>query len=148
MMQTHTWGSWVYEIADVAKSPVCLCSCVHMCVYVCMCVRAYNAHTHMQTHAGLDPSIQTDFKPDSEYEKKVLLPLGRFDLERPSHMHMGVCVLVCICMCVCVQSNVTTVNFGRGGFQEARGANGNTCGAFYVSHRKEVLDAPGEWYGS
>merc|ERR1739848_645568 len=37
--------------------------------------------------------------------------------------------------------------FNRGGFQEARGASGNCIpGSFYVSHRREHLDSPGEWY--
>jgi hypothetical protein len=39
------------------------------------------------------------------------------------------------------------LTFGAGGFQEARGGSGGCgTGAFYVSHRKEVLDFPGEWY--
>merc|ERR1712227_284561 len=62
MMQTHSWGSWVYEIADVT--------------------------------AG--------------------------------------------------NKNQTNITFGAGGFQEARGGSGGCgTGSFYVSHRREVHDAPG-----
>lgn len=62
MMQTHHWGSWVYEIADVA-------------------------------------------------------------------------------------SNGSQIKFGAGGFQEARGGSGGCgTGSFYLSHRKEFLDFPGEWF--
>jgi hypothetical protein len=38
----------------------------------------------------------------------------------------------------------TTIMFGAGGFQEARG--GAFPGSFYLSHRRELLDSPGEWY--
>ena len=39
------------------------------------------------------------------------------------------------------------ITFGAGGFQEARGGSGGCgTGSFYVSHRKELLDAPQEWY--
>ena len=42
----------------------------------------------------------------------------------------------------------TTVKFGEGGFQEARGTGSPTAGggSFYLSHRKEFLDVAGEWY--
>lgn len=48
-----------------------------------------------------------------------------------------------------VASNGTgqDILFGVGGFQEARGGSGGCgTGSFYVSHRKELLDAPNEWY--
>jgi hypothetical protein len=38
------------------------------------------------------------------------------------------------------------VHFGRGGQQEARGNGGSGGGAFYLSHRREFLDSPGEWF--
>ena len=39
------------------------------------------------------------------------------------------------------------ITFGAGGVQEARGGSGGCgTGSFYVSHRKELLDAPQEWY--
>jgi len=38
----------------------------------------------------------------------------------------------------------TTIGFGAGGFQEARGGKGT--GSFYLSHRKELLDAENEWF--
>ena len=40
-----------------------------------------------------------------------------------------------------------SITFGAGGFQEARGGSGGCgTGSFYVSHRKELLDYPGEWF--
>ena len=41
-----------------------------------------------------------------------------------------------------------TITFGAGGFQEARGTGGPRKGGgqFYISHRKELLDAPGEFW--
>ena len=36
-----------------------------------------------------------------------------------------------------------TMNFSKGGNQEARGNSG--CGAYYVEGIAEELDAPGEW---
>lgn len=46
-----------------------------------------------------------------------------------------------------VSADGQTITFGRGGFQEARGGSGGCkTGAFYISHRKEFLDYPGEWY--
>jgi len=39
------------------------------------------------------------------------------------------------------------ITFGAGGFQEARGGSGGCgTGSYYLSHRKELLDAPDEWY--
>ena len=40
----------------------------------------------------------------------------------------------------------THVAFGAGGNQEARGNGGGGGGSFYISHRRELLDASGEWY--
>jgi hypothetical protein len=43
-----------------------------------------------------------------------------------------------------VDASTSTVNFGRGGFQEARGsANG---GELYIENVLEELDSPGEWF--
>jgi hypothetical protein len=48
-----------------------------------------------------------------------------------------------------VSNNGSTIDFGAGGFQEARGGSGGCgTGSFYVSHRKELLDFPGEWCGA
>ena len=43
-------------------------------------------------------------------------------------------------------SGFTRVQFGKGGQQEARGNGGNGGGAFYLSHRRELLDNVGEWH--
>lgn len=46
-----------------------------------------------------------------------------------------------------VGGNGSSIQFGAGGFQEARGGSGGCgTGAFYLSHRKEFLDFPGEWW--
>jgi len=46
-----------------------------------------------------------------------------------------------------VTNNGQNITFGAGGFQEARGGSGGCgTGSFYISHRKELLDYPGEWY--
>jgi hypothetical protein len=41
-----------------------------------------------------------------------------------------------------------TLQFGEGGFQEARGTGNPQTGggSFYISHRPEFLDSAGEWY--
>lgn len=43
-----------------------------------------------------------------------------------------------------VDSSENTIMFGRGGFQEARGAGGG--GAYYVANIFEELDSPNEWF--
>lgn len=43
-------------------------------------------------------------------------------------------------------SGFTHTRFGMGGQQEARGNGGNGGGAFYLSHRRELLDNAGEWF--
>ena len=43
-------------------------------------------------------------------------------------------------------SGYTWTQFGKGGQQEARGNGGNGGGAFYLSHRRELLDNAGEWF--
>lgn len=43
-------------------------------------------------------------------------------------------------------SGFTRTNLGKGGQQEARGNGGNGGGAFYLSHRRELLDNAGEWF--
>ena len=43
-------------------------------------------------------------------------------------------------------SGYTWTHFGRGGQQEARGNGGSGGGAFYLSHRRELLDNAGEWF--
>ena len=46
-----------------------------------------------------------------------------------------------------VDATGKNITFGAGGFQEARGGSGGCgTGAFYISHRQEMLDSPGEWY--
>eukprot|EP00912_Choanoflagellata_sp_UC4_P000019 UC4_evm2s13 len=46
-----------------------------------------------------------------------------------------------------VVANGSNITFGAGGFQEARGGSGGCgTGSFYISHRKELLDYPGEWF--
>ena len=41
-------------------------------------------------------------------------------------------------------ANTTNISFSKGGWQEARGCAG--MGEFFVSHRRELLTAPGEWF--
>jgi hypothetical protein len=43
-------------------------------------------------------------------------------------------------------SGFSHLSFGEGGQQEARGNGGAGGGSFYISHRRELLDAPGEWW--
>ena len=43
-------------------------------------------------------------------------------------------------------TNGTRIGLGAGGFQEARGNGGAGGGSFYISHRKELLSTPGEWF--
>ena len=43
-------------------------------------------------------------------------------------------------------SGFTTLKFGAGGQQEARGNGGAGGGSFYLSHRLELLDCEDEWY--
>ena len=46
-----------------------------------------------------------------------------------------------------VDAGSGNITFGAGGFQEARGGSGGCgTGSFYLSHRRELLDAPSEWY--
>lgn len=46
-----------------------------------------------------------------------------------------------------VDAGSGNITFGAGGFQEARGGSGGCgTGQFYLSHRRELLDAPSEWY--
>lgn len=44
------------------------------------------------------------------------------------------------------ETNGTRIGLGSGGFQEARGNGGSGGGPFYLSHRKELLSSPGEWF--
>jgi hypothetical protein len=48
--------------------------------------------------------------------------------------------------CSAPTSNVMTVNFGYGGYQEARGSGINAGQHFYLENVLEELDVPGEWY--
>lgn len=43
-------------------------------------------------------------------------------------------------------SGFTHTHFGKGGQQEARGNGGTGGGGFYLSHRRELLDNPNEWF--
>jgi len=45
-----------------------------------------------------------------------------------------------------VDATANTIDFGRGGFQEARGSCGDGGHEWYIEGVKELTDAPGEWW--
>lgn len=48
--------------------------------------------------------------------------------------------------CAQPSSDAVTINFGYGGYQEARGCGVNAGQHFYIENVLEELDVPGEWY--